>query len=318
VPRFIAINDLHVSHRNPVSRIDDYNQAVFSKLHQIFLLAVKTKAVAILVAGDLFNEKTGTQPYVITQLAMWCKQVRDAGIRIIATPGNHDLRHDRYDSLVTQPLGLLFAIGFLEDCSFSSITIDGVDIIGIPYPAAKDRANWNSLPTPSSAHSIVLAHCFATPTGGLYFGEPMLSYLDLALLPYSVFHFGHDHRDNGVFRVGEKLFVNIGALSRGSISGENVARDVKCAIIDIAPGAPPKVTQIKVNARPASEVFDLALKAQKEREQSAIEQFVGQLDSDLADLGKVSFQDRLGKMDIPNEVRQRVMGYISAAEAELA
>jgi hypothetical protein len=129
-----------------------------------------------------------------------------------------------------------------------------------------------------------------------------------------VFHFGHDHRDNGVTAIDGKWFINVGALSRGQMSHENIGRDVKCAIVDFGE-TETKVLQVKLSVRPANEVFDLALKAQKERERDNIEQFVTGLSQDLADISPINFKEKLSTMEVPDQVRKRVVTYIEQAEA---
>jgi len=320
MPKFVVANDIHLSARSPISRTDDYTAAILGKLDQLLLLAIKTKASAILLAGDIFHHKEWSRvpTYLIYQLLLWCKQVQEAGIRVIAIPGNHDLQNDRYESIPSQPIGLLFGFGAIEDASFRSIEVDGVAVVGIPYPSAKDLNNWNTLPHPSQKSSIVMGHCFATMEGGEYFGEPVLQYSDLLHLPFNAFIFGHDHRDNGVAVLNGRPFINVGAISRGASSKENIVRDVKCALLEITQDSLAKVTQIKLNFRPANEVFDFALRAQKDRERAQIESFVGSLNQDLLNIAPISFKDRLEALDVSEEVRARVMLFIDKAEEELA
>lgn len=313
MPKFILTNDLHISRKNPSSRLDDFHAAMFSKLGQILNLALAVKANAILIAGDIFNEKTGVPFSLIFELWMWCLKVQRAGIRIISIPGNHDLRFDRYDSLPNQPLGLLYIGGAMEDVSFRILDVDGIQICGIPYPAAKHLDLYQKLPIPSSNLSILLSHCFATPEGGDYFGEPILSYQDLRKLPFNLFHFGHDHQDNGVHTIDSKHFVNIGALSRGSLSNENISRDVKCCLVETVEENF-KITQVKLNYAPAADVFDLVLRERISRERTEIEQFVTDVADDLSEATTVNYRDKLDAMELTSEVRKRVYTYIETAE----
>lgn len=316
MPKYVLANDLHLSLKSPVSRIDDYHETMFGKMDQLFRLAMKIQASAILLAGDIFHDNRRAVPLALVfELWAWCIKVKKAGIRVLGIPGNHDLKNDRYDSLPGQALGLLFLGGAMEDVSFKIIEIDGVEIGGIPYPAAKVLASYSSLQRPHSLRSILMCHCFATPTGGEYFGETILPYNDIFNhCPYGVYHFGHDHRDTGVHHIGDSWFVNVGALSRGALSHENITRDVKCVIVEMGE-EPTNVVQVKLAFKPAGDVFDLALRAQKERERNDIEQFVGRLSEDLANVGPVDFKGKLKEMELPDQVRQRVVTYIEAAEA---
>lgn len=166
-----------------------------------------------------------------------------------------------------------------------------------------------------------MAHYFASPAGGQYFSDTFLSYQELSRYPYDVFHFGHDHSDHGVAHLDvggvAKYFVNVGALGRGSIAQDQVGRDVKVAIVDLGEGDT-KVQQVRLKIAPAGEVFDLSLKAQRDRERAEIEQFVGSISTDLVMAGRVDFGERVKRLDIPDEVRGRVLSYIEAAETTLA
>lgn len=330
--KFVFIKDIHLSHRGPVSRIDDWTEAIFAKLTQVAAVAVKVQARAVLIGGDIFHHKTRIAYGVVFRFMDWCWKLKHYhGIDVVAIPGNHDLVFDRLDSVPTQPIGLLFRSGLVIDATsigegreHGVYSIPGeptVDIYGVPYPLAKDWAQWQQLAggdVEPANRAIVLAHCFASPSGGTCFNEPCMAYGQLAALPFDVFCFGHDHADNGVTQVNGKVFVNIGALSRGSISKEDVTRDVKLAVIDVPVEGPATVQLVRLKIAPASEVFDLTLKAKKDREFEQIQEFVGTLSSDLlAQTGNVSFKDRVTGMDLPDAVRTRVMGYIEAAEAQV-
>lgn len=319
--RLILTNDIHMAFKGPVTRLDDWPEALFAKLEQVGTLARKLGAGAVLIAGDFFHMKSRSSFAIIYRLMDWCYALKRDGILVIGVPGNHDEVHERLDSVSTQPLGLLFKSGAVIDASYDTVTVNDVAITGIPYPDARDLENWERLPKPLARHSIVMAHYFATPQGGQVFADTYLSYGELTRFPFNVFHFGHDHSDHGVSRIdtpeGSKFFVNVGALGRGSIAKEDISRDVKVAVVEFHEGET-KVQQVRLKVSPAGEIFDLTLKAQKDRERQEIEQFVGQLSSDLATTGRVDFGERVGRLDLPDVVRKRVIGYIEAAESAVA
>jgi len=271
----------------------------------------------------------------LQETSNWCTSIRVLGIDVVAIPGNHDLKNDRYDSLSGQPLGLLFKTGIIRDVSYRCINyttklgnaaIDpttepsnsshyGVSIVGIPYPSSKVIGSYNSLPAPVYPTAILLSHCFGSEEGGDYFGEPVISYAALRRLPFSVYVLGHDHSDNGVTSVDGKHVINIGAISRGSVSVEDIRRSIKCAIIEVEESKV-LVRQVVLNYTPSNECFDLTLKAQKVKETQQIEEFVELLSSSFETLGAedVNFHNFLDSLDVSNEVRRRVLGYIEQAE----
>lgn len=326
--KFVACNDIHLASRPPASRTDNYAEELFDLLDQMALLAKKVEAKALLIAGDIFHHKAKIGIPVLIRLVEWSRDLRHAGIRVLTIPGNHDLLHNRYETLDEQALGLIYSVGAMENVSCreghdGSVRfkdpadpncVEGdVVVMGIPFPDAFDWQCWMKLPRHQGGVSILMAHCFASPKGGEYFGEPVLRYDDLAILPYEIFIFGHDHTDGGVHKVGNKFFINLGAISRGSLTGEVIERDVKCALIDTFEQT---VRQVRLKYRPAGEIFDLVLKEKRDKERAHIEQFVEQLTADLLTHTTVNatLTDRLSAMDLPQEVRARVSQYIEAAE----
>jgi hypothetical protein len=215
-----------------------------------------------------------------------------------------------------------------KNVSYAPVRYDGapgdgsrdVTIVGVPFPDAEKwenfaRAAEARLKECKEGRALLMAHCFATPQGGSYFGQPIHPYGLFNDLPFDVFHFGHDHSDHGVAQMGDKQFINIGSISRGSLAMDDLKREPKIALVEF--GDTVTVKQIKLRVTAASEIFDLALKAQKDREKSEVEAFVGQLQDDLRVAGPVSFAARLGQMDLADNVRVKVQSYLDSAEASL-
>lgn len=335
----MVCNDLHLTDTNPVSRTDCYIDELFGLLDQIAKLAVAQRARAVLIAGDIFHHKAKVSIATLIRLVDWCSRLQEADIVVVTIPGNHDLLHNRYESLPNQPLGLLYAIGAMLNVSRgrgSNAAVFGEDVsvavAGVPFPDAFDLASWRKLHValpPVLTQSpvglvgmrrVVLAHCFAAPVAGDFFGEPVLAYGDIyEACPADVYVFGHDHRDGGVAKLDRgdpdnpAYFINLGAISRGSISADDITRTICCGLVRIADTV--TVTKVKLNATPAADIFDLALKAAREAEQTQIDQFVAHLSDTLATLGSSrSVEDHLQTLPLSDDVRARMMQYIAEAE----
>jgi DNA repair exonuclease SbcCD nuclease subunit len=326
--KLLLTNDLHLSHRGPQSRLDNWQETVFHKLGQIEALALKLNVAAILIAGDIFHSKSKITFATLFRLMVWGYRLKAAGVRVI--PGNHDEVHDRYESLESQPLGVLFQSGAFENVSYAPVVLDEtaddtdpqtkltVSVSGLPYPQAMHRDEFDKLPPhPNCEVNILMAHCYATVEGGSYFGEPIHSYTELATLPYEIFHFGHDHSDHGVVEIGGKHFVNIGALTRGSIAQDDANRAVKVALVTVTAPWHIQIQQVRLKHQPAHEVFDLDLHAKRQRESSEIQALVGAIAGDLAGvITSHDFKDIVGQMKLADKVRDRAIKYIE--ESELA
>ncbi len=328
--KLVCLNDVHLSHRGPQSRTDDWQEAIFGKLDQVSKVAKKVNARAVCIAGDIFHHKSRIAYHTVFRLIMWALDLKRHRIDVLTIPGNHDEVHDRLESVETQPIGLLFASGAFRDVSYQPIRYDGapgdgsmdVQIVGVPYPDAMNFENFQKaadarIKECAAGRALLMAHCFATPEGGTYFGQQIHAYAAFRDLPFDVFHFGHDHSDHGVAVMEGKFFINIGAISRGSLAMDDLKREPKIALVEFTGTEGVKVQQIKLKVTPINEVFDLALKAQKDREKSEVEAFVGQLHDDLALAGPIEFKDRLKTMALPEVVRTRVQAYLDSAEASL-
>lgn len=315
--KFLVTNDWHLSSRAPSSRLDNYQDELFELLDQIQQLALKLRA-HVVVPGDIFHTAGGVSWRLFLRLLSWAQPLRDAGLRILAEVGNHDLKFNRLDTLDDLPLGVLFRMGVFYRVSSQPIVVEGVTFYGVPFPDSFKAEAWAP-----DAHqhvvrpAVMLTHCFAAPQAGDYFGEPVWGYNDLAQLPYDVWCFGHDHTDGGVVEVDGVYFVNLGALSRGSISHDDVGRDIKAALVDMevdqGSHVVTTVKQIRLKYRPASEIFDLTRKAQLDAEKQQITQFVETLDAQLASMAVTqpdAIADRVGQLGLPNAVRERVLAYL--------
>lgn len=313
----LGCNDLHLTHKTPSGRTDHWPTALFAKLEQIRKLAVAIKADAVALAGDLFH--TDHVSYqVLVQLIAWAYTLP---CPFYVIPGNHDLYHDRLDSIPKTPYGVLVTSlpGLITDVSYQLLPAGDAYVTGVPYPDALTVASFERIPSfvapvvPKPL--LVMAHCFAEPVARDFFGTPVHAYADLAArCPHAgAFLFGHDHADLGVAEIDGRYFINIGALGRGSLTHEEVTRDVAVAIITTAPW---HVKLVRLQVSPATEVFDLQLKAAKDREATRVGEFVLSIAGDLSGATPVDFSGRLASLAVADEVRREALAYIARAEQQ--
>lgn len=330
--KFIAASDLHMADKAPASRIDaDFPEELFELLEQLLQAAIAVKAKAIAFPGDITHVRSRMGWATTTRLVSWCFRCKAAGIDVLAIPGNHDLLLNRYDTLPDTSLGLMFQIGAMINVSVTQgcdpkVYIENgerVTVAGVPFPDAFSEAAWRlGLPQHPEVKSslIVLGHCFANTTAGSYFGDPVHSYSDLlhaSGADYLVL--GHDHTDRGVTRYGGMYtryggmyVIDLGALSRGTASADDVARDMKFAIIDTTART---VTQVRLNARPATALFDLDARGKIVKEREQVAAFVTQLQQDLQrQQAGTTIEQKMDGLNLPAQVRERVVAYIEAAE----
>ena len=82
----LLCGDLHYTERNPVSRKDDYTQALYNKIVEIGELAIKHQADGIVFTGDFFDKKRPT----FHETRSLVKLLADLPVKVYGIYGNHD------------------------------------------------------------------------------------------------------------------------------------------------------------------------------------------------------------------------------------
>lgn len=317
----VLINDIHADTRTPSGRRDDWWAAIRAKLEHVLSAATKVNAAAILIAGDLFHAKTrvlGVWPAgtheVVTFYLDWARRAQSSGIRVLVIPGNHDEVFDRLDSVPRQPLGALVSSGLFIDVSYRAEVFDGWCVSGVPYPDALSLSNLQRVPAaPAGTVGVLMLHCFAEKRATEFFGDPVHAYGEVTVPGYRVFHYGHDHSDHGVVEVGDTRHVQVGALGRGSLSGEEVHRRPQLVVVDASSAL--TVQPYALRVAPAEDVFDFEAKARRDAESSVVADFVTHLDA-LSSNVDDSLAVQIGALELPADIFKRVEGYIQRAEQE--
>lgn len=318
--KILTFSDVHLADNNPTARIDNYQEALFNKLEQIRVAAEKLKCAFIISAGDLFHIKEPRNvSHALVQRAI--KFFKSFPCPVLALPGNHDLHHNRIESLPKQPLGTVFESGAILNIltsggwGFKPDSGPPVVVRGLPYADRPDLESFQDLfhGCPKDAVKVLVAHCFASEKGGVFFDNRVFSYRELldACSP-SVAVLGHWHVDNGICKVEDSWFINVGALSRGSLDGDNLKRDVKIGLISID-GPTVDVKALKLKVRPVEEIFDLKAKEKAEQDNAKINAFVSELKSEIdttADLTTI-----VDNMNLPAKVRAKFDYYYEQAGA---
>ncbi len=84
--KFLHVSDLHIGKRvNGMSMVEDQEHI----LAQIVRIAVERGVDALVIAGDIYD-KASPSAEAVTVLDAFLMQLAEAGIRVLAVPGNHD------------------------------------------------------------------------------------------------------------------------------------------------------------------------------------------------------------------------------------
>jgi DNA repair exonuclease SbcCD nuclease subunit len=315
--------DVHLSDRAPASRTDDWADTVFGKLGQVRDLAHEVGADAILDGGDFFHIKSpGRNSHALVNRT--AEHHANYPCPVYCTPGNHDCVYGDYSFLPQQPLGVLYSTGVFKrlydthEVSFGapgSKTRPQVRVVGIPYHGTSyDMERFTSIERGAEDILICVAHVLASNKGGKMFeGEDIIKYADLVDTAPDVYLFGHWHKDQGVVEMGGKQFVNIGSLTRGSLSQDEVEREPAAAVLRCSPeGVEIEVHRLKVE--PPEDVFDVEGRARQVKRQVEMDSFVEAIRDALqpTEGGESLAESVAGMTNMPNEIRERALSYLES------
>jgi DNA repair exonuclease SbcCD nuclease subunit len=321
---FLYRTDVHVADKSPVSWKGDYPTEIWENLRQIGVLANEKDVRAVLDGGDFFHVKSATRNS--HDLVRRAAELHKAHYTVptFSVEGNHDITYNDLESIHKQPLGVLYAsgvFGHLRDEVFEDAGIR-VRVVGVPYSPFRTADELRAIQKqPGDDFLVAIVHSLAgaNPPASVeeFFGEPVFRYAELATPDGpDVWAFGHWHKDQGVVEYRGKHFVNLGAVSRGSLSKDNLERSPKVALIDFTPGRI-LVEPIELKVAPASEVFHIERKERLDREAKEIDQFVDRLNADATLDPSASIEDNLKSLSFAADVRDLALLYLERARAEV-
>lgn len=320
---FVFRTDVHASEHSPESWKGDYPAEIWASLEQIGALARQHSACAVLDGGDFFHIKAPTQNShrLVAKVAALHQGYP---CKVYCVEGNHDIKHNNLETLADQPLGVLYnsrVFEHLRDETFSAGEL-AVRVVGVPYSPFRTLDELKSIRKHGTEFLIAIVHALAgeNPPASVeeFFGEPVFRYADLVVEGGpDAFCFGHWHQDQGIVKVRDRWFVNQGAVSRGSLSRENLARHPKVAVIEVS-AAGIQITPHLLNVAPAAEVFDLERKTKQDRESADIEEYVSRIRADLMASQSVTIEDTIGGLDFAREIHDLALSYLQAARSRRA
>lgn len=291
--KVLCVGDIHAADKPPASVVDTYQDDILEMLEYVAKLEKEGDYDAVVWAGDVFNFKS---PHKNShKLVQDMLRVAQSYRNLYIVVGNHDLLHDRLETLPSQPLGVLFQAGVKQLNGWNAVSYDKsagesmpLPIYGIPW-----QQDWLEKGTPDKvfkewregskdwdlSQCLVVTHCpiyppkeaekqlfELVPTSGKHS-------LSEAMNNEGYLYYGHIHEDHGFFTDGGVTFGNVGAISRGSLHEYNVERKIQVAEWDSEKG----FTAIEIPHKPASEVFYLEAKAESQAEEKEFTEFLSDI-----------------------------------------
>lgn len=308
--------DEHVSDKPPESRTDDYLETCLDKLTQIGDIARDVDADLVIDNGDTFHNKSARE----NSHLMVSKVIdvhRDYPCPVYQNPGNHDFPYSNVDFVRRQPLQVLFSSGVfnrLDDVTLTDGQECSVRFVGFPYQ--NDYAESDIDPDRGDEdHLVACAHCYASKTGGDMFGnEPILSYEELKHNSPDGFVFGHWHIDQGIEKWDDAWFMNLGSMTRGSLTEDNLERIPRIGILRVWKEdgvVHHSLDTHQLEVKPPDDIFDLERREELQREQEEMEDFLDTLAEQAETEGTDDLERYISDIEeFDDEVKTRSMEYL--------
>jgi len=322
MPEFIIItaNDIHISDNGPRSRMDNFKTTMLGKIDQMGMACRKLNADAAIIAGDLFNLKNPVKNSHNLNIEL-IEVFKKFPCPIYMIEGNHDITSNQIESIPNQPLGVLFADGTLIRLRNSIIEKEGVKIslVGVPFTENPDLSTLN-LPEKGDCISQICAlHLYASLKSSMLFSNKIYGYDEIGELSPDIFVLGHYHIDQGIYKKNNKYFINIGSMSRGAISEDDILHHPQIGLIKISveDNKPTYLVRpIRLRIKPAQEIFNIEKKRKEILENEEIKKFVERLASETvvnaSDKTK-TIDDLIDSIEMVETVRKRVLHFIHEA-----
>ncbi len=318
---YLLVNDVHLADRPPSSCTDTYLGDLFDLIESILDVATRRAAEAVIFAGDVFHLKTPTRTSHATVMR-FIEILADAPCQILIVPGNHDMQHDRIESILeSQPLGVVFRSGVAAPLIGIHGLRDGLvrhPVFGVPWlkhftaaTVAEAFTDFDLL----TGHRLVVTHAPLYPPGKElpYENYPAADWA-AAMGGHGTVHYGHVHEPHGIYTVGGVTFSNPGALSRGSLHEHNLTRPVQIAVWDSDTG---HISHQPLPHKPASEVLRAAEAAVAKREQADYATFLDAIGS--TSLAVTSIEDVIAAIraldDLTAEEKTLIVDLLAEAAA---
>ena len=319
--------DVHLSDHTPRSRTDNWSDTVLRKLAAVGVIAKNAGAQAVIDGGDFFDLKSPTRnSHSLIRRAM--EVHKDYPCPVYANVGNHDCIYGDYSYLHQQPLGVLYEAGTFQrlydeyEAVFTAPSRQNlppvtVRVVGVPYHGVHyDMDRLASIKKGDEDYLLVVCHLLSSPTQSTMFdAEDVIRYDTLDNYPdVDCWAFGHWHKDQGITKTpGGKTVVNIGSLTRGALSQDNLDRTPSVAVIRFSLEGI-RATKVVVPHALAGDVFDLVARDKDVLQQSMIEEFVEHLSQTFTPTAHKSLTDLVREIPgVPDSVRELAIHYIEKA-----
>jgi DNA repair exonuclease SbcCD nuclease subunit len=268
--KLCQLNDPHLCEKAPRNRTDEYFTDTVVEIFSAIATAKDNDCEAMLLPGDLFHIPAASRvPHSL--VSAWLTLFSNSSMpSVFITPGNHDLSAGRIDSLESQPIGILGyhpKVTILHSGQVSMF--NGITIRGIEWNYQMSKRSMKAVSEVPT--DILITHAPITHAPNPFYSTIQPDQLQGIA---SIVAYGHIHKTERPVKIGDTIFSNPGALSRGSISEDDVNRTPSVAIIDTTDLS---VDYIPIKHKPPEDIYRATSIAIKRTSEGIIQAFIDNL-----------------------------------------
>jgi DNA repair exonuclease SbcCD nuclease subunit len=327
VDKTAYINDPHFMDGTPRSRKDNYRTSLLIKLEEVIDVCNRIGVKVLVITGDMFNFKEGnkTSHGLVIKVN---KLLHKFNGEVYLVLGNHDMKNHSIKSIEDHPVGALLEMGKLKLLE-SPIELDNCVITGSHYEYNQEETKKVYYPEVISNGKPIIHVVHAS----LYAKDeeawpPCTFFHEILDTPAKVIISGHIHDDLGINCMetedGDKYFINLGSLSRGSSKEINLNRILKFLVVEAYPPNSDSEDSLIFkevhleNYKPVDEIFKTEEIMQVKRRKQELDSFVESLRNSVEVVETVNIYtvaEDLAKFNgVRPEVLQMTIDYIRQVE----
>lgn len=318
--KLMLATDTHLSDRPPSVRTESYAEDILQKLRFMAIQAAENECEAIVLAGDVFHIKAPSRTsHRLVQLTH--EALTSSGLPVLIVPGNHDMSHDRLDSLDSQPLG---SLARMEGIELLLGWHEKWNLFGLPWVASPAELSswmmkWKDKDRIQCHWNLMVTHASIFPAGVSQPYDFIPSTEWAEMMHMGACFFGHIHDSYGVWHEmadGPVVFCNHGALSRGSLHESTLKRVPAITLYDDDEHAFPETIfrRIDVPHGPASEVFRLVEVEERKEAKGRLDEFLAEVgSSQLTVSGAEEVLQAVEQMELEPQTRKAVVECVEDA-----
>lgn len=283
IVRFLFFTDTHYNATSPRNRLDNLLETSLEKTREIIDLACQYKVDFMVHGGDFF-EKPDVTDLVAGRVASVIKNIP---VPFFVVPGGHDLYGNNIETVGRTKIGLLSQAGLVnllthplrEAVIFRNSKIS-VQLTGTASHYGIDSENIENdyiLQYKQADFAVHAVHGMLVPKPFIP-GIPAVLVDNVINTQADITLAGHYHLGYDPVRIGDKLFVNCGALVRKTNDIKEMSRIPQVALITISKEEGVKVEFISLkSALPGDQVLDRSELERQQHFHEVRQSFVNQI-----------------------------------------